>query len=192
MAKQSPSKSKSTTRATKQSRNSKSLVSTSKLSHIDLTRLPLRAQDDCFLSRSLTVDQTTDIVLYSADKYTKAVYTQEFGYVEQRRPDLPQTRAHVMIVFTSVFHLERRWSPAAPTRTLCPSRLCCLTTRRSEDWRWTADWRTRTLTWPPPLCEYKVMLISGICATVMLYIRNKSNQILNFVSFLFPTGCDRV
>uniref|UniRef100_A0A671VLY2 Arrestin-C n=1 Tax=Sparus aurata TaxID=8175 RepID=A0A671VLY2_SPAAU len=27
----------------------------------------------------ITVDQTTDIVLYSADKYTKAVYTQEFG-----------------------------------------------------------------------------------------------------------------
>ncbi|XP_042355497.1 arrestin 3a, retinal (X-arrestin) [Plectropomus leopardus] len=27
----------------------------------------------------ITVDQTTDIVLYSADKYTKAVLTQEFG-----------------------------------------------------------------------------------------------------------------
>uniref|UniRef100_A0AAQ5XA28 Arrestin-C n=1 Tax=Amphiprion ocellaris TaxID=80972 RepID=A0AAQ5XA28_AMPOC len=27
----------------------------------------------------VTVDQTTDIVLYSADKYTKAVFTQEFG-----------------------------------------------------------------------------------------------------------------
>lgn len=27
------------------------------------------------------MDQTTDIVLYSADKYTKAVLGQEFGYV---------------------------------------------------------------------------------------------------------------
>lgn len=25
------------------------------------------------------VDQTTDVVLYSADKYTKAILTEEFG-----------------------------------------------------------------------------------------------------------------
>lgn len=29
----------------------------------------------------LTVDQTTDIILYSADKYTKTVFTQEISYV---------------------------------------------------------------------------------------------------------------
>lgn len=142
-------------------------MGTSKLFHIDLTRLLLRARDDYFLSRSLAVDQTTDIVLYSADKYTKAVYTQEFGCVEQRHPDPPQALAHAVWLCSrmrlSVFDLERRWSPAAPTRTLCPSRLCWLTTRRSEGWRWTGGWRTRTLTWPPPLCEFKVKLISGVC-----------------------------
>lgn len=31
-----------------------------------------------------TVDQTTDIVLYSADKYTKCVLNQEFGYVGRK------------------------------------------------------------------------------------------------------------
>lgn len=36
----------------------------------------------------LTVDQTTDIVLYSADKYTKPVLNQEFGYVDGKLKDL--------------------------------------------------------------------------------------------------------
>lgn len=31
----------------------------------------------------LTVDQTTDIILYSADKYTKSVFNKEFGYVDR-------------------------------------------------------------------------------------------------------------
>lgn len=30
------------------------------------------------------MDQTTDIVLYSADKYTKCVLNQEFGYVGRK------------------------------------------------------------------------------------------------------------
>lgn len=30
----------------------------------------------------LTVEQTTEIVLYSADKYTKSVFNREFGYVD--------------------------------------------------------------------------------------------------------------
>lgn len=30
------------------------------------------------------MDQTTDIVLYSADKYTKSVLSQEFGYVDRK------------------------------------------------------------------------------------------------------------
>lgn len=141
-------------------------MGTFKLFHIDWTRLLLRARHDYFLSRSLTVDQTTDIVLYSADKYTKAVYTQEFGYVERSRPDPPRAHAHAAWLCSrmclSVLDLERRWSPAAPTRTLCPSRLCWPTTRRSEGWRWTGGWRTRTLTWPPPLCEFKVKLVSGV------------------------------
>lgn len=40
----------------------------------------------------LTVDQTTDIVLYSADKYTKPVLNQEFGYVDRKlkEPKVPQ------------------------------------------------------------------------------------------------------
>lgn len=37
----------------------------------------------CLSFPLLTVDQTTDIVLYSADKYTKGVFNQEFGYVDR-------------------------------------------------------------------------------------------------------------
>lgn len=79
----------------------------------------------------LTVDQTTDIVLYSADKYTKTVLSKEFGYVDRKPKKLKQSNIHITVanykhtiwclfmyeficVLTS---LERQWKPVAPTRT---------------------------------------------------------------------------
>lgn len=57
-------------------------------------------------------------------------------------------------LFVLFFRVEFQWNLAAPMRTLWPSHPHCLTTRRNEGCPWTDDWRTRTLTWPRPRCEF--------------------------------------
>lgn len=52
---------------------------------------------------SLTVEQTTDIVLYSADKYTKCVFTKEFGYVDQRAASVGSVKAIYSLCFEGLF-----------------------------------------------------------------------------------------
>lgn len=108
---------------------------------------------------SLTVDQTTDIILYSADKYTKTVFTQEIAYVLKNAAQKASHQsnndafAHWFVLYRVS---ERRWSPTAPSRRRWASRPVWLTTRRNEGWPWTGGWRTRTQTWPPPPCQCTV------------------------------------
>lgn len=129
MANQSRSKSKSTMRATKQSRSSKSLVGTSKCF---LSRFDMAVRAFSFLTlflcfyfycSPLAVDQTTDIILYSADKYTKSVFVKEFGYVDRewkalnhsRNQASAKTEAQSLIRFrpgVSVFYPPQRDSGA--------------------------------------------------------------------------------
>lgn len=60
----------------------------------------------------------------------------------------------------------RRWSPAAATRTPCQLPPCWPTTRRSEAWRWMGGWRTKTPTWPPPLCTFDSRRVACVCSVV--------------------------
>lgn len=55
------------------------------------------------------MDQTTDIVLYSADKYTKAVFCQEFGYVARKLRVQNHSKYRAATSITEAKHIDAVW-----------------------------------------------------------------------------------
>lgn len=105
-----------------------------------------------------SVEQVTNVVLYSNDKYVKSVAKEETEWVfvslvSGERSELPVI-CWSCIVHEVLIHIPGIRFPLVPhwrRSTLCT--LCWRTTRTAEESLWMDDWNMKTPTWLHPACR---------------------------------------